>query len=210
MYCPEINEARFKQTLEVLNKYNPDDHIIETLEEINNDCPISGGKKMKGGINATTTKRIIKIIIYLIISALIALAGSSPNANLLTEGIHMMINGQCTHISNRLWGVFQNPVCIFYNNLTNAVLGAIRGDPTSITMIVGAATITIGTPASIVRMVDEIADRITSGVNIMGINNSNTNRSRSRSNIPTVISGGKSKSKKSKKSKTKKTSKKRK
>jgi hypothetical protein len=167
--CSEFDDAKFLKILQDLDAGNPEDHIMESLKEISEEpCPLSGGKrrrrrKLTGG--QVVTRRNIKIVIYLILAGLITLASRSPNAAIFTAGITAMLSGECGYLQNRLWGPFQNPVCIFYNNLANAVLGALRGDPTSIAMLVGAATITISGPVTIAMTIDNIASRIEAGVN---------------------------------------------
>jgi hypothetical protein len=206
--CPVFDENKFMQTLEKIDKYNPEDHVIDSLKEITMEPCAVGGKRKKRVLTGgqIVTKRNIKIIIYLIIAGLVALAGTSPNSEVFTTGITMMINGQCSYLTNRLWGPFQNPVCIFWNNLVNAVLGALVGDPTSISMLVGAATITIGAPTTIAITVDTIASRIETGVNSQINSIKNTSNSQELAN-----SGGKSKktTKRASKKKTKKTTKRR-
>jgi len=166
--CGNFNDAKFLKILQDLDAGNPEDHIMESLKEMSEEpCPSSGGKrrkrKLRGG--QLVTRNRIKIVIYLILAGLMALATRSPNAAIFTAGIAAMLSGQCGFLQNRLWGVFQNPVCIFYNNLVNAVLGAMSGDPTSISMLVGAATLLIGAPVSIGLAIDNIAGRIEAGVN---------------------------------------------
>jgi hypothetical protein len=191
--CGIFDEEKFLKILHNLDEGNPEDHIMQSLKEISEEsCPISGGKrrkrKLRGG--QIVTRQNIKIVIYLILAGLTALATQSPNAAVFTAGITMMLSGQCGYLQNRLWGPFQNPVCIFFNNLVNAVLNAMVGDPTAITMLVGAATLAIGAPVAISTTIDNIAGRIEAGVN------GNMARLEDRSSAPQITnSGGKSKRK---------------
>lgn len=163
--CGVFDEEKFMKTLKDLDQANPEDHIIESLGQ----CPTTflGGKrrkrKLKGG--QIVTKHNIKIVIYVILAGLIALATQSPNMIVITTGITMMMRGQCGNVISRLFGPFQNPVCVYYNNLTNAVLAAIQGDPTAISLLVGAAGIAITGPVAVMTTIDNIADRIEGNVN---------------------------------------------
>ena len=195
--CPTFDDAKFLHVLQNLDEGNPEDHIMESLKL----CPTTGGKrrkrKLRGG--QLVTRRNIKIVIYVILAGLVALASQSPNTAVFTAGIATMLSGQCGNLANRLWGPFQNPVCIFYNNLTNAILNALAGDPTAITMLVGAATLTIGAPVAVTTTIDNIAGRIEAGVN------SNMARLENGSQAPQITnSGGKSKRKTHKRKHTRK------
>jgi hypothetical protein len=192
--CPTFDDSKFRETLNILDQANPDDHIMESLKEMSQEsCPTSGGKKRKGRRfrgGQLVTRRNIKVIIYLILAGLVALASTSPNVAIFTAGIGMMLNGQCGNFANRLWGPFQNPVCLLYNNLAEAVLRALAGDATSIAMLTGAATLAIGAPVAISTTIDNIAGRIEAGVN------GNMARLENGSQAPQITnSGGKSKRK---------------
>jgi hypothetical protein len=188
--CPVLDKNEF---MEALDKIDEKNHVIKLFKEFSTEsCSVGGKRKRKRTKRKLTgggsLKKNIQIIIYLIITILVALAGRSSNVEMIREGINMMVNGQCSHLINRAWSFLgmENPVCAIYNKLIDAILKALHGDPVSISMIIGAATATIRAPLLIARTVDTIAGKIEAGV-------SGTMNRRITNGDDDTITGGKTK-----------------
>jgi hypothetical protein len=176
--CSEFDNAKFVSILRNLDESNPSDQVLDTLKTMSTEnCPISGGKRNgKGKRKGKRTRRLrggqvfsrrnIKVVIYLVIAALSALAIGSPNASTIAFGLQMLISGQCGNLGNRLWGFIglENPVCRMYNVLLNVVLQSLSGDAMAISQLVGLVTMIAGGPYAAATAIDSVAARIENSV----------------------------------------------
>jgi hypothetical protein len=152
--CPKFNNELFTQTLQKVQG------LDLTM------CDISGGrKKMKGG---ALTKKIIRNTIWFLIAILAGYVGVTGNHETIEVGIRMLLSGECSSLSQTIASRFYlgNPICALYTNIVTTVIKAITLDPTSVTMLIGMVTTTIGAPYAAIASVDRLVDSVATTLRI--------------------------------------------
>jgi hypothetical protein len=168
MSCPVINTEDLEKSLKILSEKSGQDIESQLQELANERCETRGGKrrgrKMKGG--DIITVRNIKIMIYGIIVILMSLASQSRTFDQVVEGMQMVLNGECSSMSNMLWSVvgLQNPVCRVYTRLMVCVLQALNGNNEARLMLIGLVVSVFAAPTTVGYSVDTLARQIEGAV----------------------------------------------
>ena len=143
--CPLLNKAAAQEFM--LNA-----GIVDEFSDLDERCPLVGGlgkKKYRGGVQ----KAIIKKVIYVIITVLVAM-NVSANAGLIYDGLSQLAAGSCNPSIWNLFGYgFMNPVCSSWNRILRDCAGAILLKPDCIAEI----SAIIGSPILLANRIDWLA-----------------------------------------------------